>query len=124
MLTKGLVEIILYVADMQAQVEFYRDVLGLRLAHPAGLTDYSDQHWVVFETGACKLALHSGGQAQAAAGLPKLVFAIADIVSARAELAARGLTLDEIFSPAPGIQVANGRDPERNPLSIESHDAT
>jgi predicted enzyme related to lactoylglutathione lyase len=123
MLTNGLFEIIIYVADMHSQVVFYRDVMGLQLAHPSGLTDYSDQHWVVFETGGCRLALHAGGHAPAAAGSPKLVFAVADIATARADLADRGLQLDETFSPAPGVEVANGRDPEGNPLSIESHAA-
>jgi len=75
----------------------------------------------VFETGACRLALHSGGRPRAGVGTPKLVFAVSDIVGARAELAARGLALEQVFSPAPGIEVANGHDPEGNPLCIESH---
>ena len=55
-------ELILYVADMQAQVGFYRDTLGLEVSYPAGLDDYSDQYWVVFNTGQCSLALHAGGE--------------------------------------------------------------
>ena len=38
-------EIILYVEDMNAQVSFYRDTLGLPVTYPAGLEDYGDQVW-------------------------------------------------------------------------------
>ncbi|MDB4637269.1 VOC family protein [Planctomycetaceae bacterium] len=35
-------ELIIYVSDMQAQVEFYRDILGLKITYPAELNDYSE----------------------------------------------------------------------------------
>ena len=34
---QGLHELILYVKDMEAQVKFYRDVLGLAVVYPAGV---------------------------------------------------------------------------------------
>jgi catechol 2,3-dioxygenase-like lactoylglutathione lyase family enzyme len=43
-----LIEVILYVADMDAQVCFYRDTLGLPIANPQGLADYGEQMWVTF----------------------------------------------------------------------------
>ena len=57
-----LIEVILFVQDMNRQVAFYRDVMGLSVSYPAGLLDYSDQHWVTLNTGSCTLCLHSGGQ--------------------------------------------------------------
>ncbi|HEX4146526.1 MAG TPA: hypothetical protein VHY91_23700 [Pirellulales bacterium] len=39
-----LAEVILYVEGMSAQVRFYRDLLGLRLAHPQGVDDFSSEH--------------------------------------------------------------------------------
>ena len=56
-----LIEIIVYVEDMAAQVAFYRDVLGLRVTWP-DVGDFSGEHWVTFATGAATLALHSGGE--------------------------------------------------------------
>ena len=56
-----MIEVIVYVEDMDAQVRFYRDILGLSISYPKGLIDYSNQMWVTFETGACELALHGGG---------------------------------------------------------------
>ena len=62
MKTNGLIEIILYVNDMNAQVAFYRAAFGLDVAYPAGLSDYSNEFWVTLNTGPCVLALHGGGQ--------------------------------------------------------------
>jgi predicted enzyme related to lactoylglutathione lyase len=115
-----LMETILYVADMGAQVTFYRDRLGLAVKSPAGLSDYSTQYWVEFETGACTLVLHGGGQGRTGPDAPKLVFNVADIHAARETLTERGVTLGEVRAPAPGVLVADGTDPEGNHFAIES----
>lgn len=113
-------ELILYVADMQAQVGFYRDTLGLEVSYPAGLDDYSDQYWVVFNTGQCSLALHAGGEKRLGEDAPKFVFKVEEIASCREELIGAGVLMSEIHSPASGVQVCDGRDPEGNAFSIES----
>jgi len=33
-------EIILYVTDMAGEVQFYRDILGLSMRYPKGVTDF------------------------------------------------------------------------------------
>src|SRR5690348_8743558 len=58
----GLMEVILQVKDMNVEVAFYRDMLGLRVTYPEGAVDYSKEGWVTFETGRCVLALHDGGR--------------------------------------------------------------
>lgn len=121
MKTEGLIEVILYAQDMAAQVAFYRDILGLEIAYPAGLEDYRQEYWVVFETGSCKLVLHGGGEGKSGSDAPKIVFGVADIQSCRAELLAAGVHVGEIRSPAPGVLVVDGRDPEGNAFSIEEH---
>lgn len=118
----GLMEVIVYVHDMARAVGFYRDALGLRVTFPADKTDYSGEYWVTLDTGACSLALHGGGQGRRGADKPKIVFRVADIHAARATLTARGVPLDEVRSPAPGVWVCDGFDPDGNPLSIEAHD--
>jgi len=116
----GLKEIILYVSDMEAQVAFYRDKLGLRVLHPSGLDSYRDEYWVVFDTGQCRLALHGGGERDFGADAPKIVFAVADFDVALARLIAAEINMGPERSPAPGVRVSDGKDVEGNVFSIES----
>jgi catechol 2,3-dioxygenase-like lactoylglutathione lyase family enzyme len=116
-----LIEVILYVQDMNAQVSFYRDVLGLQVTEPADSQDYEGVFWVTLATGACTLALHSGGDRLLGRDAPKIVFCVADISVARDELLQRGVPMGQVRSPAPGVHVCDGQDPEGNKFSIESH---
>jgi predicted enzyme related to lactoylglutathione lyase len=114
-----LMEVILYVQDMQAQVSFYRDKLGLAVKEPQGIEDFSNVFWVEFATGTCTLVLHGGGQRRLGADAPKVVFRVGDIEAARTALLERGAQLGEVRSPAPGVWVCDGVDPEGNKFSIE-----
>jgi predicted enzyme related to lactoylglutathione lyase len=116
-----LMEVILYVRDMAGQVSFYRDQLGLRVRQPQNAADYSQAFWVELDTGACTLVLHGGGQRRLGQDTPKVVFRVGDIHAAREELAGRGVALGPARSPAPGVWVCDGKDPEGNPFSIEQH---
>jgi predicted enzyme related to lactoylglutathione lyase len=134
-----LIEVILYVQDMNAQVSFYRDVLGLQVQEPAdpaepadsvesadslgsgGRQDFEGVTWVTLATGACTLALHAGGGRRLGDDAPKIVFLVADVPRARDELLQRGVPMGEVRSPAPGVQVCDGLDPEGNRFSVESH---
>lgn len=118
---EGLIEVILYVQDMNTQVKFYRDTLGLRLTFPQEKRDYEGEMWVTFATGACVLALHAGGEQRIGQDAPTIVFGVSDIQQARSSLVERGVAMSEIRSAAPGILVCDGKDPEGNSFSIESH---
>jgi catechol 2,3-dioxygenase-like lactoylglutathione lyase family enzyme len=113
-------EVILYVSNMIGQISFYRDTLGLEVAYPDDLGDGSEASWVVFDTGQCSLALHAGGEKRIGEDAPKIVFQVDDIEAVRDDLISRDVPMSEIVSPAPGIRVSNGRDPEGNAFSIES----
>lgn len=117
---QGLHELILYVQDMASQVKFYRDVLGLAVVYPAGLANYQNEYWVTLDAGNCLIALHGGGQRRLGQDNPKMVFKVANIEAARAELMSKGLPLSEVRSPAAGVFVCDGLDPEGVPISIES----
>lgn len=121
MLTTGLIEVILYVQNMASQVAFYHDKLELPILYPSHVTDFSQEYWVLLDTGACKLALHGGGQQRLGADTPKIVFGVADMDEARTTLLQRGVNLGEIRTAVPGILVCDGVDPEGNPFSIEAH---
>jgi predicted enzyme related to lactoylglutathione lyase len=115
-----LMEVILYVEDMNTQAAFYREKLGLRLRKVPDAEDLSTMYWLEFETGECRLVLHGGGQRRIGQDAPKIVFRVADIQAARNDLLRRGVSMDPIRSPAAGVQVSDGRDPEGNAFSIES----
>lgn len=114
-----LIEAILYVDNMQAAVAFYRDKLGLTVLDPI-VADYSNEYFVEFKTGTCRLCLHGGGERKQGADAAKVVFRVDDIEKARDELTKRGVKLGHVRSPAHGISVCDGSDPAGNPFSIES----
>jgi catechol 2,3-dioxygenase-like lactoylglutathione lyase family enzyme len=115
-------ELILYIKDMQAAVAFYRDTLGLSIAYPAGLPDYSNEHWVTFQTGNCTLALHGGASGEKGPQQPRFGFFVDDIHSVRSELISRGVDCGEVRTAAPGIYVCDCKDTEHNGFFIEQHD--
>jgi catechol 2,3-dioxygenase-like lactoylglutathione lyase family enzyme len=84
-----IMEVIPYVHDMQAQVGFYRDMLGLAVSYPKPLEDYHNETWVTLNSGAGTLALHSGGQRCLEKDTPMVVFRMADIQMARQALVER-----------------------------------
>jgi len=120
-LLQELMEIIVYVEDMDAQVAFYRDSLGLDVNYPAGLDDYGDQVWVELDAGSCILALHGGGQRRIGADAPKIVFRAQDVNAVREELLGRGVKVGEVRDDVPGKLICDGVDPEGNKFAIESH---
>lgn len=115
-------EIILYVSDMEKQVRFYRDTMGLAITWPADLEDCSEEFWVTFSTGACTLALHGGGENDFGRDAPRYVFDVENIEETRSAFQARSIPVSEIRNPAPGIAVFDARDPEGNLFSIESRE--
>jgi len=121
-LLNHLMEVILYVKDMNTQVAFYSNKLGFTISYPQSIDDYADQMWVTLNTGECTLALHGGGKRRIGADSPKIVFQADDILAAREELLQKGVELGEVRSAAPGVWVCDGADPEGNKFSIESHE--
>lgn len=119
-LLQELIEVILYVEDMNAQVAFYRNKLSLPVNYPAGLDDYSDQVWVELDAGTCVLALHAGGEGRIGADASKIVFRAEDVNDARQELIAREVEVGEVRDDVPGKLICDGVDPEGNKFAIES----
>lgn len=108
-----LVEVVLYVRDMERAIRFYRDTLGLELA-------FESEGWTTFGTGACTLALHTTDERSPGSGEPDPTFLIADVVAERARLAGAGVEVTEIREPVTGVRVFDARDPDGNRFSLES----
>ena len=112
--------VILSVENMKSQVFLYKGKMGLAIDYPEDISNLENETWVVFRKGECSLALHSGGRHRIGEDAPKIVFDVEDLAKIRKELIRRGVTLDEVWSPAPGTLVSDGVDPEGNHFSIES----
>lgn len=108
-----LVEVVLYVRDMERAVRFYRDTLGLELGHES-------PGWSTFRTGACVLALHAFEGRQPGAGEPDPTFLVSDAAAERDRLAGAGVVVSEMREPVSGTHVFDARDPDGNRFSIES----
>lgn len=113
------VEIILYVRNMDAEVDFYQNVLGLPIRFPKGLEDYSDQMWVEFSIGESTLALHGGSDK-----IPKddheIVFWVEDVTLAREKIVQAGIKMNPIRPLEDGAPIAEGRDPDGHRFAIRS----
>ncbi len=117
-----LVRIILYVQNVRALTEFYRDVLGLLVVEEI------DGEWTVLQAGQCQLALHRAGEAHRgrAAGVPgennnaKIVLCVeGDLEALREELIARGVPMRSIRSYPPSTALlCDGNDPEGNVFQL------
>lgn len=117
-ITQGLTKAILYVKNMNKQVNFYRDILDLKVKFPSGLDNYSDQVWVELATGECTLVLHYNGEKKFGEDRSKLAFTVNDIETAYKTLTERGVELGAIRDTPPNLKVASGFDPEGNPFAI------
>ncbi len=117
-----LMEVILHVKDMNLQVSWYRDKMGLKLNYPRNVVDFTNEHWVTFETGSCIFVLHSGGRVRLdETPSHRITFRVKDINGARNQLLKRGVSVSDVRSPAPGVWVVDGRDPEGNVFALESN---
>jgi predicted enzyme related to lactoylglutathione lyase len=107
---------VLYVADLPAMTEFYRGTLGLPIAE-------QNARFVAFAGSGAPLALEAGGPAADGPRNkdrnPTLVqFAVADIETAVADLAARNVPIEGDIRRGPFGALAFFRDPEGNRLAL------
>jgi len=107
---------IIYVADLDAMARFYSEVLGLPIVEHSA-------RFVAFGGAAAPLALEAGGPPVAGPRTkdqnPTLCqFAVADIVSTVASLAARGLAIEGEIRRGGFGALAFFRDPEGNRLAL------
>jgi catechol 2,3-dioxygenase-like lactoylglutathione lyase family enzyme len=108
-----LVEVVLYVRDMDTSVRFYRDTLGLSVR-------YQSAGWTTFRTGACVLALHAVERREIGTGEPDPTFLVGDVSVERERLISAGVAVSDIREPVAGTRVFDARDPDGNRFSLES----
>ena len=108
-----LVEVVLYVRDMDTSIRFYRDTLGL-------VVGYQSAGWTTFRTGACVLALHAVERREVGTAEPDPTFLVGDATVERERLIRAGIEVSGIREPVAGTQVFDARDPDGNRFSLES----
>ena len=112
-------QVILYVQDIESEVRFYRDVLGLTLRFQKGVRDYSDQMWVEFDAQTGILALHAGVN-ETPDHTHEIVFLVEDIIQARDTIVAAGIKIDPVRILKDGAPIAEGRDPAGHRFAIRA----
>jgi hypothetical protein len=108
-----LTRVILFAKDVAALSAFYRDILGLPL-----LPGASDE-WVELDAGACRIAIHAGGDAPATRRGPKLVFGVRDVAAVRETLIARGAPMGKVVVFGE-ISLCDGKDPEGHAFQLSN----
>ena len=103
-----------WVTDMDRAVEFYRDVVGLRLLRRDG------SNWAEFDAGPVRLALHGAVEGRPMQpGGATAVFGVDDLDAVRGELAGRGAPFDEHLGEVEGFaRFASFRDPDGNAVQL------
>jgi predicted enzyme related to lactoylglutathione lyase len=110
-------QIILFVKDMETEVRFYRDMLGLEVRFPYNIDDFSEEMWVELEAGACTLALH-GGAEEMPGQQHQIVFRVDDIEKTWKKLHDAGIQIDDIRPLEDGLPAAKAVDPEGHRFTI------
>ena len=110
---------ILYISNMNSEVRFYRDILGMKIRYPQGLDDYSEEMWVEFDLGEHSFALHGGADSQPD-DLHEVVFWVENVAHTREMIIAAGIQMNEIRDLEDGAPIAEGRDPDGHRFAIRS----
>ena len=95
--------VMVFVDDMDADVAFYRDTLGLPLR-------FASPGWAEFDTGATTLALHPSSK-ENPAGTMRLGFQAPDMAACREQLAARDVALTHEPVEEHGVLLAEFKGP-------------
>lgn len=117
---ESLFQIILNVRDMEKQVKFYRDVLGLNVVYPPQSENLHKETFVRFDTGGAALVLHAGRNTEQAGQEPRISFRVTRLQDSRNYLLKAKIVAGEIRNPAPGVFVVDCKDPEGNTFHLES----
>lgn len=114
-MTRRLDHVYYWVSDMDRAVEFYGDVVGLKLVRREGPS------WAMFEAGSdVRLALHGAVEGRPIeTGGATAVFRVDDLDAARASLEQGGARFDERLGDVEGYaRFATFFDPDGNRVQI------
>ncbi len=105
--------VILFVKDMRTVTAFYRDIVGLL---PDEEQPFPPHRFYRFETGQCKLCLHSASKPNG--GRQKVVFHVESVKAVHDALKAKGLRLRPLKNSEEGLTCFDISDPESNRIQF------
>ena len=107
--------VMLFVKDMKSVIAFYRDVIGLV---PDEDQPFPEHRFYRFNTGACKLLLHSASKPNE--GRQKLVFQVESVSAIHQRIKSRGKRLRKLENEE-GRAIFDIRDPEGNRIQFSGN---
>jgi catechol 2,3-dioxygenase-like lactoylglutathione lyase family enzyme len=111
---EGATRVILWVQDFDAALDFYRDVLGLSLAYPAG------GGWAEFQTAGPALCLHEGrAHDHPTRHVASFGWRVEDLDGAVAWLASHGVEVSRPHRISETLRSVDFADPSGNALFFE-----
>ena len=113
-----LYQVILVANNVGRLAKFYGDALGFKVTYPESSGDLAKESWVTFDSGACQLAIHGGGEVRTS-GAAILSLKVDDLEFAAFDLKEKGFDVEPIYEVAAGVKSAKLRDPEGNRISLE-----
>ena len=105
--------IILFVKNMRTVTAFYKDVVGL---HPDEEQPFPPHRFFRFDTGQCKLCLHSASKPNG--GRQKVVFHVESVKAVHDALKTKGLRLRPLKDLEDGLACFDISDPESNKIQF------
>lgn len=106
--------IILFVKDMKGVTAFYRDMLELTPDDPQ---PFPPHKFFVFDTGQCKLSLHSASKPNE--GRQKIVFHVPSVAAVHKKLRGKKLRVGKLDPPnEEGLAIFGFKDPEGNRIQV------
>ena len=106
-------KIILFVKNMRTVTAFYRDVVGLL---PDKEQPYPEDSFFRFNTGQCKLCLHSASKPNG--GRQKVVLYVESVKAVHDALKVKGLPLGPVDNLGDGFACLDISDPEGNRIQF------
>lgn len=104
--------VMLFVKDMKTVIAFYRDVIGLT---PEEDQPFPEHRFYRFDTGECKLCLHSASKPNE--GRQKLMLQVESVSAMHQHLKSKGLRLRPLENDG-GYGIFDIRDPEKTEFSL------
>ncbi len=111
-MTVSLGGVMLFVKDMKKVIAFYSDVIGLT---PDEDQPFPANRFYRFDTGECKLCLHSASKPNE--GRQKLILHVESVSAVHQDLKAKGLRLRPLENEK-GLACFDVRDPEKNRIQF------
>ena len=111
---------IFFTNSVGPMVEFYRDVMKMKVLDPPKAMDYGAEKWVQLSSGGVEVAIHKAGKPGCAGpNRNKLVFVVSDVAAVREQLLGEGVRMGKHYTNSQ-FESCDFKNPDGNLLQISS----